>query len=237
MDNSLMALYITAATLGFLHTVFGPDHYLPFIVMSKARKWSLLKTASLTFVCGLGHILSSVLIGIVGIIFGIGVLRLEALEGLRGNLAGWVLIIFGFTYLTWGLRMAKKQRPHKHLHDHMEHKDHSHIHTHTEEHAHAHLKKGKSNITPWVLFTIFVFGPCEPLIPILMYPAAKNSIVGVVGVSLVFGIVTIVTMLSIVMISAFGVNLIPLGRLERYTHVLAGGTICLCGLAIQFLGL
>ncbi|MFC1508061.1 sulfite exporter TauE/SafE family protein [Candidatus Omnitrophota bacterium] len=232
-----MTLYIAAATLGFLHTVFGPDHYLPFIVMSKARKWSLLKTALLTFVCGLGHILSSVLIGIVGIIFGIGVLKLGALESIRGNLAGWVLIIFGFTYLAWGLRMAKKHRPHRHLHDHMEHKGHSHIHTHTEEHAHAHLEKGKPNITPWVLFTIFVLGPCEPLIPVLMYPALKNSIVGVIGVTAVFGIVTIVTMLSIVIVSTFGINFIPLGRFERYTHALAGGTICLCGLAIQFLGL
>jgi len=26
-------------------------------------------------------------------------------------------------------------------------------------------------------------------------------------------------------------------RVEQYTHALAGGSICLCGMAIQFLGL
>ena len=105
------------------------------------------------------------------------------------------------------------------------------------EHAHVHNGEGRANITPWVLFTIFILGPCEPFIPILVYPVAKSSMIGVVVVTAIFGIVTILTMFTIVMISSFGINLIPLGRLERYSHVLAGGTICLCGLAIQFLGL
>lgn len=237
VSNELMTLYITAAILGFIHTVFGPDHYLPFIVMSKARKWSLLKTFLLTFVCGFGHIMSSVLIGIIGIIFGIGVLKLETLEGLRGNLAGWVLIIFGFTYFIWGLHMLIKTKPHKHIHLHTDSSAHEHMHLHGDEHVHVHDEEAKGNITPWVLFTIFVLGPCEPLIPILMYPAAKNSAIGVIGVTSIFGAVTIATMIGIVMVSCLGIDMVPLKRLERYTHVLAGATIFLCGMAIQFLGL
>lgn len=217
MNNELTALYITAASIGFIHTVFGPDHYLPFIVMARARKWSMAKTALITFLCGLGHIMSSVVLGIVGIVMGIGVMKLEAFEAFRGNLAGWALITFGFVYFVWGLHRILRNKPHTHLH--------------VED------EEGKKNITPWVLFTIFVLGPCEPLIPILMYPAAKNSVMGLVWVTAIFGSVTIMTMFTIVMISALGVNLIPLRRLERYTHALAGGTICLCGVAIQFLGL
>jgi len=237
MDSGLMPLYITAAAIGFVHTVFGPDHYLPFVMMAKARGWSLAKTAVVTFVCGLGHIMSSVVIGVVGIIFGIGVMRLEAFEAFRGNLAAWALIVFGFTYFIWGLHRMLKNKPHRHFHAHIDSAGHSHDHSHTTEHVHVHDGKKKVNVTPWVLFTIFIFGPCEPLIPILMYPAAKSSIAGVIGVTAIFGAVTILTMFSIVMVSCLGINLIPLGRLERYSHVLAGGTICLCGLAIQFLGL
>lgn len=237
MDNSLTALYITSATIGFLHTILGPDHYLPFVVMGRARKWSLIKTSLLTLLCGLGHIMSSIVIGTLGIFLGIGVMRLESFEAFRANLAGWALIAFGFTYFIWGLRRILKNKSHKHFHSHIDCTIHSHSHSHTSEHAHVHEKEGNKSITPWVLFTIFILGPCEPLIPILMYPAAKNSITGVLGVTIIFGVVTIVTMLSIVMISSVGINLIPLGRLERYTHVLAGGTICLCGLAIQFMGL
>lgn len=237
MDNGLISLYITAIVIGLVHTVLGPDHYLPFIVLSKARKWSLLKTALLTVLCGIGHIMSSVVIGFVGIIFGIGVMKLEALESMRGNIAGWLLIIFGVTYFAWGLHKALRGKPHEHSHAHVESEAHSHPHSHEHSHVHIHNAEGKANVTPWILFTLFVFGPCEPLIPILMYPAAKNNILGVFWVTIIFGITTIITMLSIVTISFFGIRLIPLGRLERYTHALAGGSILLCGLAIQFLGL
>lgn len=233
----MITLYITAATIGFVHTVFGPDHYIPFIVMARAKKWPMAKTAILTFLCGIGHIMSSVLIGFVGIIFGIEVMKLKALESFRGNIAGWLLIIFGFTYLVWGLYRAWKNKPHTHKHLHFDYTAHSHDHGHLDEHVHIHEEETKVNITPWVLFTIFVFGPCEPLIPILMYPAAKNNMAGVFWVTIIFGVVTIITMFSIVMVSSIGIKLLPMGKLERYTHAMAGGTILLCGLAVQFLGL
>ena len=237
MDSGLMALYITAATLGFVHTVFGPDHYIPFIVMAKARKWSLPKTAILTILCGFGHVMSSVVIGFIGIMLGLEVMKLKALEAFRGNIAGWLLIIFGFSYLVWGLYRALKNKPHRHSHVHIENAVHSHDHSHAEEHVHVHDCGAKANITPWVLFTIFVFGPCEPLIPLVMYPAAKNNALGALWVIVIFGAITIITMFSIVMVSFFGMKLIPLGRFERYTHALAGGSIFLCGLLVQFLGL
>jgi len=33
MSNELMILLVTAASIGFFHTLLGPDHYLPFIVI------------------------------------------------------------------------------------------------------------------------------------------------------------------------------------------------------------
>ncbi len=51
---------------------------------------------------------------------------------------------------------------------------HAHEHTHDGEHAHVHESES-SSITPWVLFVIFVLGPCEPLIPLLMFPAASRG--------------------------------------------------------------
>ena len=76
MNQSIALLSITAVSLGFLHTVLGPDHYLPFIVLSHAKKWTLRKTMLVTFFCGLGHVLSSVVLGLVGIAVGISVNKL-----------------------------------------------------------------------------------------------------------------------------------------------------------------
>ena len=102
-------------------------------------------------------------------------------------------------------------------------------------HAHENIKK--KNITPWILFTIFVFGPCEPLIPLLMYPAAQENAFGVAVVAIIFGFVTVTTMLTLVMLAYYGISFISLGKLERYTHAFAGAAIFMSGLAIQFLGL
>lgn len=236
MDNSIIILCGTAASIGFIHTLLGPDHYLPFIMMGRARRWSLSKTAWITFLCGLGHVLSSVVLGFMGVFIGIQVMELQAFEAFRGSIAAWLLIGFGFTYFIWGLHRAIRNRPHRHTHVHDQQGEHAHEHTHTSDHAHVHDSK-KANITPWILFTIFVFGPCEPLIPLLMYPAAQSSIFGVFIVATVFSAITIGTMMTIVMLTAWGVSFAKLGWMERYTHAVAGATICAAGLAIQFLGL
>ena len=237
MSNELLVLVGTAATLGLVHTVLGPDHYLPFIVISRARKWSLPKTLFISFLCGLGHVLSSVVLGLIGIALGIAVSRLEGVESFRGGAAAWLLIGFGFAYFIWGMHRAIKNKPHSHAHLHADGEKHDHLHTHEASHSHIHNQKRKANITPWILFIIFVFGPCEPLIPLVMYPALKHNISGVILVALAFGLATILTMLSIIAISSWGIGFLRLGRLERYVHVIAGAMIFISGLSVQFLGL
>jgi sulfite exporter TauE/SafE len=237
MSHELSFLIAAAASIGFFHTLLGPDHYLPFIMMSKSGNWSLRKTAWITFFCGIGHILGSALLGFIGVAFGVAVTKLEALESFRGNIAAWALIAFGLVYFVWGVRKSMRNKPHRHLHSHEDGIIHEHSHTHHHEHLHAHGEEETRNITPWVLFTIFVFGPCELLIPLLMYPAAKGSLWNLMLVTTTFGVVTIITMMSLVLLSVFGINFLPVSRLEHYTHALAGATILLCGVSIQLLGL
>ncbi|MCF7794126.1 MAG: sulfite exporter TauE/SafE family protein [Candidatus Cloacimonetes bacterium] len=236
MSNEISLLAITAASIGFFHTLFGPDHYLPFIVMSKARGWSMPKTMSITFLCGLGHVLGSVVLGILGVSIGIALGKIEAFESIRGSIAGWALMSFGLVYMLWGIRNAIRNRSHSHLHFHSDGSNHEHEHTHQSEHSHIHDAK-KKNITPWVLFTIFVLGPCEPLIPILMYPAAQNSISGLIFITAIFAITTISTMMIVVYVASLGLKMVFFSKLEKYTHALAGGIILLSGVAINFLGL
>jgi nickel/cobalt transporter (NicO) family protein len=237
MEHSLGFLIMTAASLGFIHTLVGPDHYVPFSVISKARNWSLTKTMGITFLCGVGHILSSVVLGFIGIAFGIAVTKLNFIESQRGEIAAWLLIVFGLFYMVWGIRRAVQNKSHVHLHVHTEGEVHKHVHVHREDHTHLHTRKEEPNLTPWILFTIFVFGPCEPLIPLIMYPAAKGSLAGVFWVAATFGAVTIATMMTLVALTRWGIQLLPFMFFERYMHAMAGGTILFCGLAIRFMGL
>ena len=238
MSEGILALALTAATVGTLHTVMGPDHYLPFVVMSRAGQWSRTKTLVVTLLCGVAHVLSSVVLGVVGIAAGLAVGRLVAIESVRGQWATYGLIAFGLVYFLWGLRRAWRNKPHTHFHLHANGAAHAHTHHHDDAHLHVHESATPGSVmTPWVLFTIFVFGPCEPLIPLVMYPAARHSVSGVILVTAVFGIATLATMTICVLALLRGIQKLPLAHLERYTHALAGAALVLCGLMIQLLGL
>lgn len=236
MDNAIILLSVTAVSIGFLHTLLGPDHYLPFIVLSQARNWSVRKTMIITFLCGVGHVLSSVVLGIIGIGVGISVNKLVSVESFRGNIAGWLFIAFGLVYMVISIRNLVKKHRHTHSHFHFGGQKHEHEHDHIEQHTHIHEEEAAPT-TPWILFLIFVFGPCEPLIPILMYPAAENNISGAVIVSVLFSVVTIATMMSIVLAFKLGLSRINLKPIEKYNHLIAGSIIFFSGIAIQFLGL
>jgi len=282
MTDSTSLLYSSALTLALVHTLLGPDHYLPFIAMSRAGKWSLAKTIFVTVICGIGHVLSSMVIGVIGIIFGLAVLQLESVESFRNELSGFLMIGFGLIYLVWGVRYVIRNKPHTHWHVHADGTIHNHNHTHTDEHLHVHshdeirlsgnaiienegrilenraatvrermvdsnhsFKHNKSSVfTPWILFTIFLFGPCELLIPLLMYPAARSDIWLVIGVVLIFGITTVATMTFIVVAVHISISQEFVHRIlgtnhfqkyGRFGHAVAGFVVLLCGTTMVLL--
>ena len=179
-------------------------------------------------------------LGFVGIYAAIQLNALEWIESIRGDLAAWALVSFGLAYMAWGLRRAWRRQRHSHWHSHGD-VYHSHEHDHQADHAHAHAdinSDGKRGpIAGWMVFIIFVLGPCEPLIPILMFPAAQESLFGVVAVTTIFAVVTVLTMLFAVATATWGLSAVRLPRLENFSDAIAGGTITLCGLSIAVLGL
>ncbi|MGB5628307.1 MAG: sulfite exporter TauE/SafE family protein [Woeseiaceae bacterium] len=234
--NEAQILLLTAASIAFLHTILGPDHYLVFTAMGKARSWSLHKTLRITLFCGLGHILGSVIIGVVGIILGAQLASLVEIEGLRGNLAGWALLAFGLMYFAWGMKQAGRGHKHSHVHVHQE-MVHDHEHDHHNDHSHVHDAQAKNPITPWAMFIIFVLGPCEALIPLFMYPAAQQSAGLVVAVAVIFGVVTLATMLACVTLTTLGVERLKLPTSGRYAQAVAGASVAACGAAVSLLGM
>jgi ABC-type nickel/cobalt efflux system permease component RcnA len=173
----------------------------------------------------------------VGIVFGISLTRLEGVESMRGTWAAWGLILFGLLYAVWGLRRATRGRTHSHVHGHEDGTVHLHPHSHGVEHLHAHKAEQGGRMTPWVLFVIFLLGPCEALIPLLMFPAATESWTVLLLVTATFGGATLVTMLALVLLGLEGSRRFVLPGAERYGHVVAGLTLLLCGAAIHFLGI
>ena len=202
------ALILSAIGVGLVHSL-APDHWLPFASLAQAQGWSKKKLLFVSFLAGLGHVGSSFVLGALGIVLGMGLAHLEGVESFRGNVAGFLLIGFGIAYALWGL---------KHVRDH-----------------HLHFHKGEI-VTFWTLMAIFVFGPCEPLVP-LMFLAVKYGWTGIWLTTIAFSVTTVFMVVAQSMLAFMGLNLLPQRALERWSHVMAGGIIALTGLAVMFLGI
>lgn len=238
MTDDLSILCLAAVTVGAVHTALGPDHYIPFAAMSRIGRWSMQKTIMVTLLCGVGHIAGSIVLGFVGVAMGLALFSVDTIEEFRGQIAGWMMLAFGLAYFAWGIRHAIRNRPHTHLHAHEDGTVHTHEHAHDPGHLHVHTPEDQHNdtagkMTTWILFTVFLFGPCEPLIPMLMYPAAKGSMWGLICVTILFALATLLTMTTIVVALCMGTSFLKLGRFERYGHALAGLVVLACGVAIQ----
>ena len=230
IDNSLL---ITAVTISCLHTASGPDHYIPFIVFSRTRKWSITKTIGWTALCGLGHVMSSLVIGMIGVVLGWQLSRFTAITEVRGGIAGWALLILGLFYLIWGLYKAIANRPHKHFDVYDDGDMYVYQHRHNEAYV---APQKRIRVTPWILFVIFVMGPSEPLLPLLFYPAAQQSVPGIIMLIVTFTLFTILTMIVMVLLGYYGFSLMKPVATERYMAAISGAAVTLCGAGMVFMG-
>ena len=213
MYSSLWVLLVSTASIAFFHAL-APDHWMPFAAMAKAQKWSHQKLLGITFIAGVGHVGISILVGMIGIVLGFSLSRLKGIEGYRGEIVLWLLIGFGVAYMIWGLKSAKQHR-------------HSHV---DEKELRA------KTMAVWTMFAIIILGPCEPIIP-LVFLGYTYGYAGIVGVSIVFSIITLIMMLSQSFLALKGIQLIKHDIAERYAHAFAGLVIALTGIFVMALGI
>jgi nickel/cobalt exporter len=215
MNLEMMPLISIAALIGLIHTLMGPDHYLPFIALAKARSWSRKKTAWITSLCGLGHILSSVVIGCLALGLRVSLSSLHVIDSYRSDFAAWALIALGCVYFIWSLKKLYKEN----------------------KQGHDLPAEGKSNLLFWGLFTIFVVGPCEPLFFLMTYPSLMANPLSVLLLVGVFGVTTVATMTTVVLGASYGLSFSRGKQVARFAPAFAGLMIMFCGAGIKFLGL
>lgn len=237
VPEALQVLLVTAASIALVHTAVGVDHTLPFVALARSRSWGFGKLMIITGLCGIAHVGSSVVLGMIGIGIGSALEKVLWLEGARGSWASWLLVCFGVLIAARGLWRARRS-------------DGSHMSSHAHGHSHGPSMDAGADAAgggarrwfgPWGLFLVFLFGPCEPLIPVLMAPAAAHHWGWAVLVTAVFGAVTVSTMLALVSLGYLGLHLSTSDRtgglLTRYREVMAGIAVAASGLAVRVLGI
>lgn len=237
MSDAYMILLSSAAALGVMHTAIGVDHSLPFVVLAKTRSWSLSRTLSITAVCGVLHVMSSVLVAALGLFLGVAGSQLSAVEQTRGSWAAWVLVGFGLTYSVVALIKTRLRAA--------ERADRVFSHRHGKHGAYL-VDSVDSEAMPAcrlmpTLFIVFALGPCEALLPLLTASGITLSLAESGFVALVFSLATVATMLLLVLVGYLGVSSVPqferwAARLQPHSHVLAGVALSASGLVIQIFG-
>jgi threonine/homoserine/homoserine lactone efflux protein len=224
-DQYTLALMITAATVGSLHSL-APDHWVPFAALARARGWNPARTSRLAFFCALGHVTVSALFGILAVLLG-----REAVEAFGTTMAAsapLLLIGFGAAYLVWALWRISRRKIMHHV-DHLDGRPHDH------GHGHHHQHRGKG-LTEWGLFFLFSADPCVALIPMIIAASAKGwSAVGAVIV--VYEIATIAAIVTLVRLAHAGARKLQFGWVDRYGDLVAGALMISVGAFVTFVGI
>ncbi|MBI4343051.1 MAG: hypothetical protein HY599_06760 [Candidatus Omnitrophica bacterium] len=207
------ALVVSAVSVAFFHSL-APDHWLPFVALAKSSRWSMAKLGWVALFAGIGHVASSLLLGFIGLWAGLAIHHFKGIEAWRGSLGVWLLIGFGVAYILWGLKHAQ----------------HHHPHISVEEAVKVYAVRRM-----WMLFAIMVFGPCEPLIP-LMFVASERGMPTVWAIGGMFSVVTVAMVVGQSCLSYAGVRLISAPWMERYAHALTGLAILLTALFVMVAG-
>jgi len=94
-DPTFPVQLAAAAGVGVLHTLLGPDHYLPLLAIAKASGWSAHRTMLVTACAGLLHCGASALL----LPFALAATRaagtLAGVQDLRATVAAWLVVGLG----------------------------------------------------------------------------------------------------------------------------------------------
>ena len=224
-------LLLTAAATAAFHTLI-PDHWLPFVLVGRARGWSARTTAAVSGLSALVHTVLSLALGLAALLLGQTVAHSvgERLE--RGS--GVLLVVFGTAYALWAWRKGGHFHPGGallHASDEGEHCD-GHEGPESVDHLHYHAddawigKEAGKGAVP--LAVIVGLNPCVLVLPIMVATAEQGP--GAVAlVTLAYSVTTIALMVGLSIAGVTGTRRLPVPAIARHMETASGILIAVCG--------
>ncbi len=220
-------LLAAAAGVGFGHAIL-PDHWVPLAVVGRTRRYPLTKVARLSGLAGITHVLVSVALGAVIVVVGLQ-LR-STVEHAQDAIVGSLLIATGVLFL--GLELTGHGHGHHHDddHDHHGHAEHDHADGHDHNHEQDHDRQGHSLLSIMVPFGAAA-SPDLTILPVFL--AATTAGAGAaIGSVVVFGAVTIGTIVGLTLFATAGGYQIRGQWLERWGNVLTAVVLLAIGVLV-----
>lgn len=204
----LGAGFVTA----FLHAAL-PTHWLPFVLVGRAQRWSLPRMMGAVTAAGLAHIMTTAIVG--GLIVAAGLAMDQWVSGLLPHLSAVLLFLFGAFYLSRSLIRRPVPAGGPAGGPPLE----------LAEPAVSHAAAF------WGLVAMMAVSPGEVLLPIYLSQAGEGLAV-LAALTLTFALGTVAGMAVFTLLARAGWSVLRLERWARYEGAVLGGALILIGLLV-----
>ncbi len=193
----------------FLHAAL-PTHWLPFVLVGRAQRWSLGRVMAVAVTAGLAHIASTALVG--SLIVAAGLALNAWIGGLLPHLSAALLFVFGAFYLA----RASLQKPI----------------TATGPEAEVPEPAVSDRAAFWGLVLMMAVTPGEVLLPIYL-SSATEGVMALALLTLSFAAGTVLGMTLLAALASAGYSILRLERWARYEGAILGVALILIGLLVM----
>lgn len=193
----------------FLHAAL-PTHWLPFVLVGRAQRWSLARVMTVAVTAGLAHIASTAIVG--SLIVAAGLALNAWIGGLLPHLSAALLFIFGAFYLA----RASLQKPI----------------TATGAEAEVPEPAVSDRAAFWGLVLMMAVTPGEVLLPIYL-SSATEGVMALALLTLSFAAGTVLGMTLLAALASAGYSILRLERWARYEGAILGIALILIGFLVM----
>jgi hypothetical protein len=227
MSATTPALFAAAAGVGFGHAVL-PDHWVPLAVLGRARRYPLSKVARLSGLAGVAHVLLSIVLGAV--IIAVGLQFRHAVASAQDTIIGCVLIAtgLGFAVLQATGHGHHHDHDHEHDHDHHDHSDHRHVRDEDRQRSDLGDRRGIRGLAAIMVPFGAAASPDLTILPVFL-AATTAGVATAVGSVVIFGAVTIGTIVGLTLGAARGGYQIKGQWLDRWGNAVTALVLVVIG--------
>lgn len=198
----MFSILIGSFIISLLHALI-PSHWLPVLAIGKKHGWDLAETTRITFLAGMAHVISTVIIGILlGLI---GSELTEHIEDFTSIIGPSILILIGLYFVR-------------------QHYIHHHFHLQKEQLE----KKTKRSIILALIVAMFL-SPCMEIEAYFLL-AGSNGWYVLAGIAAMYSIITIAGMLIWVRIVYKGLLKLNWHKWEHNAGIITGLVLIVTGL-------
>ena len=102
----MYSIFVGCLLISLLHAVI-PNHWLPVLAIGRKEGWSLAETSRITFIAGMAHVISTIIIGVLLAMIG---------SELTTHIEDFTKIIGPSILILIGLYFVRQHYTHHHFH-------------------------------------------------------------------------------------------------------------------------